>query len=245
METTLDLNRTLHMVFGFIGLIAFWFPVFSRKGGQLHRSAGKVFRYSAMVVLAAAGAAVLGNMAGAAMRGVAFADNPESWAFALFLGYLALVTGVILSHGVAVLKHKKATTELDTPYRRISAWTAILASVFLVAWALYYRPDNMILLLALSPIGILNGFGILKVISGQRSEPGLWKLEHINAMLGCGIAFHTAFAVFGINRMTDYNLPGMWQVVPWILPAAIGIPATSIWMRRERAKFAKTPAQPA
>ncbi len=245
MDITLDLNRWIHIVFGFTGLAAFWVPVFARKGGPLHRSAGKVFRWSAFVVLAAAGFAVIGNGADALARGITPADNPESWGFLLFLGYLALVTGVILSHGFGVLKHKRDPSAMDSPYRRVSAWTAITASVLLIAYALYFRPDNMIILLALSPLGIGNGRQILQVVSGKRNEPGLWKLEHLNAMLGCGIAFHTAFAVFGINRLTDYSLPGMWQVVPWILPAAIGIPAISIWMRRERARFARANTQPA
>lgn len=245
MDITLDFNRWIHIVFGFIGLAAFWVPVFTRKGAAAHRYAGKVFRWSAFVVLGAAGFAVIGNAIEALSRGVTPGDNPEAWGFMLFLGYLALVTGVMLSHGFGVLKHKRDPAAMDSLYRRVSAWSAIGASVVLIAYALYWRPDNIIVLLALSPLGFANGRQVLAVISGQRSEPGLWKLEHLNAMLGCGIAFHTAFAVFGMNRLTDYQLPGVWQVVPWILPAAIGIPATSLWMRRERAKFAKSSPQPA
>ncbi|MBY6205695.1 hypothetical protein [Halomonas denitrificans] len=245
MESTLDLNRLIHMTFGFIGLAAFWVPVFVRKGGPLHRSAGKIFCWCAIVVLTGAGIAVVGNFLDAMARGVPFSESREGWAFLIFLGYLALVTGVSLSHGIAVLKHKRDATGMDSPYRRFIGWAAILSSVVVIGWALYWRPANMIVLLALSPIGFATGMQVLQVISGKRNEPGLWKLEHLNAMLGCGIAFHTAFAVFGINRVTDYSLPGLWQVVPWVLPAAIGIPATSIWMRRERAKFARSNPHPA
>ena len=42
-------------------------------------------------------------------------------------------------------------------------------------------------------------------------------------MIGGGIAFHTAFAVFGAQRLWDYELSGFLGVLPWILPALIGI----------------------
>jgi hypothetical protein len=237
MQTFMEYNRWLHIVFGFIGLVAFWVPLFAAKGGPLHRAAGRVFRYSAMVVLAAAGAAVLVPSVRGMIGGASVADNPEGWSFVVFLGYLALVTGGILSHGFGVLREKRKLQALDTWYRRITAYSMIGASLFIVAWALYWRPDNAILLYALSPIGIGNGLGILAVIGGRRAEPGQWKLEHLNALLGCGVAFHTAFAVFGMNRILPLDLPGTWQVLPWILPAAIGLPAAALMTRYYRRQF--------
>ncbi|MDX1626082.1 MAG: hypothetical protein R3323_06180 [Wenzhouxiangellaceae bacterium] len=242
MDNLLDWNRWLHIVAGFAGLAAFWIPVFVRKGGELHRYAGRVFRYSAFVVLTAAGLAVLGRIGHALATGTYPADNPEAWAFLLFLGYLALVTGGILSHGIGVLAAKRDLTGLDTPYRRLTAWSMIAASIMIVFWALYWRPDNAILLLALSPIGIGNGIGILNLARGRNNRPGQWKIEHLNAMLGCGIAFHTAFAVFGANRFFSYDIPGAWQILPWIAPAAIGIPASALWARYYRRRLPPVPA---
>ena len=139
MDAFLDGNRWLHMMAGFIGLAAFWIPVFTRKGSPLHKTAGKVFRYSAMIVVAGAGLSVVIRVIGALLFGdAAIADNIESWSFLLFLGYIALFTGVILSHGIAVLHHKGDLSGLNTPYRRFSAWSAIFASLFIVAWALYW-----------------------------------------------------------------------------------------------------------
>ncbi len=235
MDYALEWNRWLHIVAGFIGLAAFWVPVFSRKGSSIHKTAGKVFRYSAIIVVAGAGLSVVVRITDALRSGASISGNIEAWSFLIFLGYIALFTGVILSHGIAVLKHKSKLSELNTPYRRISAWSAIFSSLFIVGWALYWQPDNAIVLYALSPIGILNGWSILQVISPSAShEPRKWLLEHLNAMLGCGIAFHTAFAVFGMGRILPIELTGIWQVLPWILPALIGIPATSIWMRKYR-----------
>ena len=240
METFLEGNRWLHIVAGFIGLAAFWIPVFTRKGSPIHKTAGRVFRYSAIVVIAGAGLSVLVRVIDALIfSDASIAENVEGWSFLVFLGYIALFTGVILSHGIAVLHHKSDLSELNTPYRRFSAWSAIFSSLFIIGWALYWQPDNAILLYALSPVGLLNGWNILQVISPNAShKPRKWLLEHLGAMLGCGVAFHTAFAVFGMNHFMPFELPGFWQVVPWILPALIGIPATSIWTRRYRKQTA-------
>jgi hypothetical protein len=69
------------------------------------------------------------------------------------------------------------------------------------------------------------------------TERMAWYYAHMGNMIGAGIAFHTAFLVFGSNRLFSYELPGLWRIVPWILPAAIGIPANRILESRYRAKF--------
>ncbi len=64
-----------------------------------------------------------------------------------------------------------------------------------------------------------------------------WWYEHMGAMLGGGIAFHTAFLVIGAGRLLGVQLTGFTAVVPWILPSLIGIPATAIWVGYYRRKF--------
>ena len=153
-----------------------------------------------------------------------------------------MVTFVILRHGMLVLEYKTRLADLDKPINRVLAWVSVAASTFIVVYALLLDPPNRIILFALSPIGFLSGLGILKVLDGKRTESKAWMYEHIGAMLGCGIAFHTAFAVFGSARLFDLGLEGFIAVIPWVLPAAIGIPATSIWTRYYQRKFGDLPA---
>ena len=65
-----------------------------------------------------------------------------------------------------------------------------------------------------------------------------WFYSHMGSMLGGGIAFHTAFIVFGAQRLWAYELAGSFAVVPWLLPTVIGIPAIVIWTGYYRRKFA-------
>ncbi len=242
MDTVLDLNRWLHVAAGFIGLAAFWIPVFTRKGGTNHRFFGKIFKYCAYVVLLAALLSVALNLSDALSRGIGPSNEPGNFAFLVFLGYLALVTFIILRHGMQVLEYKSRLTDLDTLLNRSLAWLSVASSIFLVAYALYFNPPVKVLLFALSPIGILSGLGILKVLQGKRTESKAWMYEHMGAMIGVGIAFHTAFAVFGSRQLFDLGLTGFVAVIPWILPAAIGVPATFIWTRHYQRKFGDVPA---
>ena len=61
-----------------------------------------------------------------------------------------------------------------------------------------------------------------------RTEHMGWFYSHMGSMLGGGIAFHTAFAVFGAQRIWDYSLAGAWGVLPSILPTLVGIPGIAL-----------------
>lgn len=242
MEALIDTLRWVHVAAGFTGLAAFWIPIFTHKGGRHHRLYGKVFKYCAYIVLGAAGVAITLNLGAALGRGVGPRDDPGGFSFAVFLGYLTVVTFIGLRHGVGVLQHKQGLESMDRPLDRMLAWLAIASSVALIAYALYYRPPMQIVLYALSPIGLGTGLGILKAIGGRRPERKAWFYEHMGAMIGTGIAFHTAFAVFGAARIFDLQLSGWLAIVPWIAPALIGIPAITLWTRHYRRRFGDLPA---
>ena len=75
--------------------------------------------------------------------------------------------------------------------------------------------DLSIVLLALSPVGLMQGREMIVQMTQPQSERMTWFYAHMGNMIGAGIAFHTAFAVFGAGRVFDFQLPGAWQVVPW------------------------------
>lgn len=229
MQTILESLRFLHIGAGFIGLLAFWIPIFAKKGAVNHKRFGRIFRNSAYIVLAAAGLAVSLRFMQLFSSGSSLNDNPDDYSIWVFLGYLTWVTFVILRHGMLVLQHK-TLSDLNTVLNRWLARVSVFASLLVIAFAIVLKPQISIVLYALSPIGISSGIGILRVIGRQKTEPREWFYEHLGAMLGCGIAFHTAFAVFGASRLFG-DLPGYWSVVPWVAPTAIGIPAIIIWTR--------------
>ena len=233
METLHEILRYTHITGGFIGLFLFWIPIFSKKGGKLHRQMGKYWGWLARLVVISALAGLFLYIPEIIEKNV----SANNYAFLLFLGYLSIVTYIVISYGVAVLNSKADPSSLNTPYWMVMIGLSFSASIFIIAFALIIKPNSMAVLLALSPIGLTTGYGMMKYIKGKHASKKQWLYEHLGSMLGAGIAFHTAFAVFGITRLFDIGLEGMVAVIPWILPAIIGIPAQIIWKRHYQKKF--------
>jgi hypothetical protein len=237
-----ELLRFIHVAAGTIGLTAFWIPVFSRKGARNHVRFGRIFVRAAYVVLAAAALALAVRLADLQARGLAPADAPEIYAFIVFLGYLTFVTFVVIRHGMAVLRHKGEPQALRTPSHIVLAWGSVGASAAVIAYAALANPPSAPVLYALSPIGVFTGVGNLRYMRAAAPSPRAWWYEHLGAMLGAGVAFHTAFAVFGSTRLFDVGLEGWLAVVPWVAPTLIGVPAIALWTRHYRRKFDRRPA---
>ncbi len=229
--------RFIHVIFGTIGLLAFWIPVFAKKGAVNHVRFGKVFVWSAYVVLGGAAIALITRLVDLSARGIGPANEPLLFAFITFLAYLTLVTFVTVHHGMQVLRHKRNPAGLNTKFNVVLAYGSIAASIGIIAYALLLSPPNMILLIALSPIGFGNGFGQLRYMNSSTPSKRVWMYEHLGAMLGAGIAFHTAFAVFGSTRLFDIGLTGWVAIIPWVAPTIIGIPAIVLWTRYYRQKY--------
>ena len=153
LEALGETARFIHVAFGAVGLVAFWVPVFARKGAKLHVSAGKVFVWCAYVVLGAAALALLFRTVGLVVDGATPADQPALYSFIVFLGYLTLVTFVTVRHGMALLQHKRDPAALRTPSHIAMAWIAIFASTGVIAYAALMDSPIRILLYAMSPIG--------------------------------------------------------------------------------------------
>ena len=231
-----------HVATGFVGLAAFWIPLFARKGGRVHVQAGRVFTYCAYVVTLSAVTASAGRIAALQAQGLGPADRPETYGFALFLGYLGLATFATVRHAIRVVETRKSPETLRTPFHEALAWASIAGSAVVIVFALGVWTDVSPILLGLSPVGLVTGSGMLRLMRRPGARRMGWFYSHLGSMLGGGIAFHTAFAVFGAQRLWAYELAGPLAVVPWLLPTAVGIPAIVVWTRYYRRKF--EPAAP-
>ena len=236
-DHVLDALVLIHVAAGFVGLPAFWIPVFARKGERAHVRAGRVFTYSAYVVTLSAVAVSAGRIVSYLAQGMAVADRPEPYAFALFLGYLGVVTFATVRHAIRVVETRKSPEKLRTPFHEALAWASMAGSAAVVAFALGAWSDVSAILLGLSPIGLFTGLGALRLMRNPGARRMGWFYSHLGSMLGGGIAFHTAFIVFGAQRLWAWELAGPLAVVPWVLPTAVGIPAIVVWTRYYRRKF--------
>ena len=237
MTPLLDALLRVHVAAGFLGLAAFWIPVFVRKGGRTHVRAGRVYVWSAYVVTLSAVILAVGRVGLHLGDGIGVAERPDLYGFPLFLGYLGVTTFAAVRQAMRAVGTRRAPGTLRTTFHEVLAWASIAGSVTVIAFALGLWSNVSPILLGLSPIGLLTGSRMLRLMRNPGLEHMGWFYSHIGSMLTGGIAFHTAFAVVGAPRLFEYDIAGPFALIPWLLPPVIGAPAIAISTRYYRRKF--------
>ena len=233
----------MHIAAGLIGLAAFWLPAIVRKGGKTHVQSGRIFFWATCgVATTGLTMALLIMVDPLAIKPPARPVSPERAAalawnirmMAVFLLYLVIITFTPVYHGVRVLATRRAPERLRTPFHTFVSVAAIAGSVAMIAIGSYARVP---VLFFMSPIGFLIGVGQLQFARKPYATPMAWWYEHMGSMLGGGVAFHTAFLVLGAGRLLGLRFDGIANVIPWLLPTIVGVPASAIWQRYYERKF--------
>lgn len=217
---------TAHVAFGFVALVSFWVPLGLRKGSDPHRWAGRVFAGSMAVTgVSALGLAVASWVAPTVVH--PDRDVATSRAVAAFLGYLGLVTLVIVHNLLAAVRLRADPDAVAAPWRAAVNHGATGASIGALALGGWLGSP---VLLAMSPVGFLVARGWHRLVAG-RAERGAWIRAHAGATLAGGIAVHTAFVAGGGTRFLPPAVTEL-GVIGWLLPTLVGVPAMIWWGRR-------------
>jgi len=213
----------LHIAGGSVALLSMFIPLVTRKGGRTHRRSGWAFVGGMTVV------SVTALMLSAARY--FFDPRPEAQAFALFLFYVAILTGNAVSVGIRALQMKDRTGPHVHPW---DVGLAALLTVTSVAMAVYGIATSRALFVAFSGIGLVAGVQGLWYWLRPPTCRMHWWLRHMSAMLGACIAATTAFLV---NNAALVGAPRGSMIV-WLAPSIIGTPVTAIWIAYYRRRFA-------
>lgn len=227
METTRSLLGMFHLAAGFIALAAFWAPLFLRKGGTAHRRFGWLFVGAMSVILVSA----------ATMTVIRIVAGDRE--FALFLGFLTLITFAAVWSGVTVLRAKNDPMQMRTPFN-FGLLLVILAAALALLWQ--WSQNGFVLLLVFGVIGLLIAIpDLLAWRKPPKPQPRYWWFVHLESMITAGMAAHIAFFAFGASRMWPDLYAGQpwWvMVLPWVAPFPIAFVAITLIQRHYRRKFA-------
>lgn len=229
MNRLLEFLLAAHVAGGAVGLLAFWVPALARKGGPLHRKAGRVYVRGMGVVLATSVPLSLVSF---------FKGN---WLAGTFLFYLFIITGTAMYSGLRALKSKAGPHVYITPMYVATAWATFLGGVAVLVIGVTTRTW---LLAGFSLIGLTAGPSALSFMRKPPNDPRYWWYEHLGGMIGTGIAAHVAFLNFGAQRLIPgFNL-GDWGMLAWFAPVVVGVVASNRIEAHYRAKFGarRTPA---
>ncbi len=228
----------LHIIFGSIALALFWVPAIARKGSKIHVSAGRYYVNAMTVVVASAFIAsimVIVDPIGIRHPGVEFTPEDierrsENYRmFSLFLLMLSVLVFASLRHGVIALRARKDPSLLRSPLHQ--ATVVALGGLGLVvgAWGVLQGQILLMIFAGISLFVSVSMFRESRIAQPTRND--LLRM-HFGGLIGSGIGAHTAFFAFGGSHFLGALLPGQWQVIPWILPAVIGIFVTRKLDRR-------------
>ena len=242
--------RSIHIGIGFLGLALFWLIIAAPKGGTWHVRLGKLF---AIVTWIIGGSAIFSSV-WALVHLDSFAPSihhsPDAmWQrnvyqliFAILL-YLSVATISGAVFGIQVIRKRDRHDELrqtSLPFWLSITMSCAMGVCIFGLWRLGTTqaattgiPQAAYLIPTLVGLfGIVSTMREWRYIFGPTPGHRIWLDRHIWHMCGTGVAFHTAFIVFGANRMFGFQLPGAWQLIPWIAPPVIGMALTVRYLRQ-------------
>lgn len=214
----------LHILGGACGLILFWTPMLSRKGGSIHRSSGQWYYWAMMLVAASAvvlsGANYINPMVGEARS---FADLQARTHFieqsrlsALFLAQLAVMLFTNLHFATRVLKVRTQRQQLRSIGHLWPLAALFLVSLYSGALGIQH---GKILLQGFAGLGVFTVISNWRYIYAEAVPARSWLAMHVRNIIPSGIAAYTAFFVVGASSwLGDSN----WRLLPWIAPAVLG-----------------------
>ncbi len=202
-----------HIITGAIGLLAFWVPIFARKGGVNHKRWGKVFTWSML----ATGTIAIG-ISGLTIQDPVGTHPHLDFEPALIQGrfgwmmlYLAILTINLAWYGWSCIQGRRDHGVNRRPLNLILQ-AAVTVTAANCAW--HGVILEQLLMVGISFVGFATAATNLWFIYKPRRGPQDWLKEHLKGLVGAGISVYTAFFAFGAVRlMPELALnPGLWAV---------------------------------
>ncbi len=235
--------RIGHIVVGSVGLLLFWIAAIAKKGGCLHIKAGRAFGNATYVLLV-----TIAISCGWGLMDVeSFADgmvelNDEVRLQIRFFLLLFVVLSVFLLSAVEFgVRSVRAITEGDKVLRTGTARAVIVVEIVLLFVALSMLINDFVATgwrglywvpMVLGVLALLDCFGNWSFGGKVGHGADVLMTKHVEAMIGCGIAYHTALSVTVFSRLAPGIFEGVWVFVPWVLPTMVGVPLSVLVVRR-------------
>jgi len=198
----------IHVVSGFMALMAAFAAIAVAKGQAKHRLFGKIFLYA---------------MTGVMLTAIPLAISKNN----LFLFLIA-----IFSYYLAFSGWRYAVNR-DGQAKRIdkaASYIMLLAALFMLTTGSVQQSlasFERIILMVFGLIGAISSVSDLRTYANKSAKGKVRIAKHLGAMFGATVATVTAFSV------TNIHLP---PLVVWLAPTVIFIPIIVWWKRRVLSK---------
>jgi len=234
--TVYTLLLFVHVGLGTIALVTFWTAGLARKGSPVHRAAGKVYLLAMTGLLAAA----------IPMSAVVFTRSPV---FGSFLFYLLVITSTAVWTSWRAIRDKRDWARYTGPVYRLLKWLNLASGLAIAFIGVMYAVRMQVVIVAFSLIGIAIFFQMQRFSRQPPEDPRWWLRQHLEAMLGNGVATHIAFLGIGLPKVLPMLAGPTLQNLAWLGPLAASFVAGTFLARkylpkRDAGKSAPPAGQP-
>jgi hypothetical protein len=210
----------LHAGLGTLALLAFWTAGLSRKGGPLHRAAGKLYLLAMSALLAVA----------VPMSGVVLVQRSQVGG--AFLLYLLVITVTAVWLSWRAIRDKRDWARYTGPVYRGLMWLNLVSALAIAAIGLLLAKNMQLIIVAFAGIGLFSFVSMRRFARARPDDPRWWLREHLNAMLGNGVATHIAFLSIGLPKVLPMLAGPTLQNLAWLGPLVVAFVAGSYLTRK-------------
>jgi hypothetical protein len=221
---------------------AFWLAACAPKGGPFHRAAGRWFSRLIYAAGATGGALAIAQLAAPTFVRPPDPALPPDAVLAFvrvtrqtmwFVLYALLIIVAPVQHGLAVVAATSQPRRVRSRPHAALSLLSMFGSVLLLPAAVSWQQW---VFLIVTPIGFVVGVRNLAYAGRPFATPGEWQKEHLTSLITAGITLHTVMFVFASSRTMGLTLHGWQALVPWTLPALVGLPIILLLRGRWRAR---------
>ena len=208
----------LHVVAGAIGLISFWIPVSTHKGGGRHRKWGRVACRAFMGAGALAITMALLSLYGPEQRLPMIKDRVLfNGLFGWMMLYLGMLTIGFAHYGLAVVAYRMERAALRG-WRHQAVFAAVV--VLALNCGFYGLNTGQPLMALVALVGLVAVATQLVYVWRHEVAAGSHVAEHFRSLLGMGISAYTAFLSVGMIRLVPDHV---FNPLVWAVPSIVGV----------------------
>lgn len=217
--TAYTLMLFLHVGLGTVALVTFWTAGLSKKGSPVHRAAGKVYLLAMTGLLAAA----------IPMSVAVFGRSPV---FGSFLFYLLVITVTAVWTSWRAIRDKRDWARYTGPVYQTLKWLNLASGLTIAFIGVMYATRMQAVIVSFSLIGIAIFFQMQRFSREPPEDPRWWLRQHLEGMLGNGVATHIAFLSIGLPKVLPMLAGPTLQNLAWLGPLALAFVAGTFLTRK-------------
>jgi hypothetical protein len=196
---TYEKIKLVHAAVGAVALIAFWVAGLARKGGSVHRRAGKVYLLSLLFVM----------LTTLPFIGLSVIERRSPQV--ILLSYLLLITTTAIYLSWRSIRNKRDVKHFTgLLFRGLATAVALFGIVVLCLSTIASSAPRSVFLAGVSMVGIITGSNMLMLARTATADKQWWLRQHLNGAALNFAATHASFAGIGLAGLLP-ELKGPWM----------------------------------